>query len=218
MWSFQTSRLAKGYGDFFNHIGLRKSWRSVPFVLDDVQSFFGAAAVIVIALRAELEAARPNVVVIRMLDGSAKEYLWGIRSNPNPSLHTAVENQRFVSDLVHATMKDANGYVEGLTQHRVDASVWTHGSKIWPWVGEDKNKSQTDAAAALASATAASEGEGEGTRGRRSAGLGIASAVGGTALTVVQKASDDDNDDAVDKALAGNGDGSSVSGGALDLD
>jgi hypothetical protein len=278
-----TAKLAKGYGEFFNHISLRKEWRTVPFALPDVQSFFSAAAAIVIGLRGELDAATPGVVKLRMLDGSAKEYLWGVESNPNPAEHTPAENQTFVSELVHATMKDANGYVEELTKERVDGAVATHGGRSWPWVGDEplpasqgsllappstassggsdaidlrglrtKKKAAASAATSLADAPApaatplaglfdatpgvissalalnaaaraaggdTAAGESNGGQERHSAGLGTAPAAGSARKLVVARASDDENDEAVDAALATNAaSGATYTNGAIDLD
>lgn len=229
----------------------RKEWRSLPFALADVEQFFAAAAVIVIGLRFELDASTPGVVKIRMLDGSAKEYLWGVESNPNPKERTAAENQKFVSELVHVTVKDANGYVEELTKDRVDAAIKMHGGAAWPWVGDTpppsartgdapfslmglKRGGPKPAAAAatplagLFDATpgvvssalatgAAAAAASEGSRESRSAGLGIASAASSAPKLTVDRADDDQNDEAVDAALAG---GASVSftNGAIDLD
>ena len=132
----KAAALAKGYAQFFDHISLRKEWRTVPFALADVEHFFSSAAVIVAELRRELDVATPGAIKVRKVDGSADEYLWNVKTNPNPAEHSPAENQAFVAALVHETMKDSNGYVEGLTEATVEAAIQTHGCGNWPWVGE----------------------------------------------------------------------------------
>ena len=129
----KAAMVAKGYAQFFDHMLIRKQWRTVPFELADLESFFSSAAVIVAGLRGELDIASPGMKV-RKVDGSADEFLWSVKANPNPKEHTAAENQAFVSALVHETMKDSNGYVEGLTEATVEAAIKTHGCRNWPWV------------------------------------------------------------------------------------
>lgn len=54
--SSDVSNLVRNYSEFFDHISLRKGWRTVPFALDDVHRHFAAAAPIVVLTRAELSA------------------------------------------------------------------------------------------------------------------------------------------------------------------
>jgi hypothetical protein len=51
--------------------------RSVCFAQPDVEPFFRAAAPIVIAVRAQLDAATAGQIKVRQSDGSAKEFRSG---------------------------------------------------------------------------------------------------------------------------------------------
>ena len=146
----QTAKLAKGYAGFFNHVTLRKKWRSVPFVLADVQPYFTAAAPIVVALRGELDVIREGIG-LRMLAGSSHELLWAwgeSKQAVSTAATSAEEQQALTSALVHETLKDANGYVEGLTESTVNAAIAQHGAARWPWSGGGGEQLQQQAAAA----------------------------------------------------------------------
>ena len=54
---------------------------------------------------------------MRVQGGSSCEYLWEV------DFHPPNEPTRFVRELVHATLKDAKGYVEGLTEKQVNIFV-----------------------------------------------------------------------------------------------
>ena len=54
---------------------------------------------------------------MRVQGGSSCEYLWEV------DFHPPNEPTRFVRELVHATLKDAMGYVEGLTEKQVNSFV-----------------------------------------------------------------------------------------------
>jgi hypothetical protein len=114
-----TNALVNAYADFFNHISLRKGWKTVPFKLDDLKPLFWAAALIVVKLRADLDQAMPGFKM-RMVDGSAREYMWSITDDPaaGPESRTI-----FIREVVHATFKDNRGYVEGLTAERVQTEI-----------------------------------------------------------------------------------------------
>jgi hypothetical protein len=45
-------------------------------------------------------------ITLRMVDGSAKEWLWELKGDPNPAQTSMVDAQEFVKQLVHATFKD----------------------------------------------------------------------------------------------------------------
>jgi len=51
------------------------------------------------------------------LEGNAREYLWTM------TRHVKHDPQKFIRELVHATFKDANGYVEGLNAQKLDLLI-----------------------------------------------------------------------------------------------
>lgn len=54
---------------------------------------------------------------MRMIEGSSKEYFWQLAKHP------LTMKRKFVRGLVHATMADANGYVEGVTKQQLDSFI-----------------------------------------------------------------------------------------------
>ena len=80
-------------------------------------------------------------------------FLWGIGdTNPNPEGKPAAENQAFVRRLVHATLSDAHGYVEGLGAAAVDVAVNEFGGGRWPFDAATAEATAAGAAAEVAAA------------------------------------------------------------------
>jgi len=77
-WIYQRSaEILAAYNFFFEHIGLRKGWRVAPFAQEEVQAPFRAAAEVVVVVRAKLDTERGGVLVLRQVEGSAMNFLWG---------------------------------------------------------------------------------------------------------------------------------------------
>ena len=109
--------LIDAYSDFWNNIKFRKGWQKPLFQRDEVLHLLDRAAEIVIRKRSLLD--KDGEFKMRMVDGAAREYLWSVTEHPIVPADKAKED-KFVHDLVHATFKDANGYVEGLTEGEID--------------------------------------------------------------------------------------------------
>ena len=107
----KAEEIEAAYADFFEHISFRKGWKACPFRKRDVDVLFHKAAVAVSCIRSrELDG---DSLTLRQTDGSARDWMM--------DAHDPVLNPRaFVDGLVHATFLDGNGYVEGLTEQRVD--------------------------------------------------------------------------------------------------
>jgi len=121
----RTSEILAAYNFFFEHIGLRKGWRKAPFQREEVQAPFKAAAEVVVVVRARLDAERGGVLVLRQVEGSAMNFLWGWSpSRPPGSSHKALED--FFRGLVFATLSDGRGLVEGLDSTTVESYVCRH--------------------------------------------------------------------------------------------
>jgi hypothetical protein len=146
-------RLASAYGEgYFGHIRFRKGWAEPQFKREEVDGAFTEAAQIVQRIRLALDErnkASGGATVLRQLDGEAQVYLHkpeaatdfrqkigsaatasssGVESSgsgSSPSASTAVEiaHERFIRALVHATLRDAKGYVEGLTKRDVEIFI-----------------------------------------------------------------------------------------------
>lgn len=106
----------EAYGHFWNNIKFNKGWATPPFKREEVEDLLHQAAEYVVRIRNHLDSKDPSVKM-RVRDGSAQEYFWGIDWNP------VDDPRRFVVELVHATLKDAKGYVEGLSEPLVNEYI-----------------------------------------------------------------------------------------------
>lgn len=116
---------------FWDNTKFRHGWAHPSFTLDQVSPLLELAAEIVVRIRSQLDQTEPGPKLrltegIRLVlerftfrfltPGSAREYFWKISSA------VALKKKRtFVRGLVHATLSDANGFVEGLTAEAIDA-------------------------------------------------------------------------------------------------
>jgi len=115
----RAAEVLAAYHGFFDHIGLRKGWRTAPFSQDEVRMPFWAAAQAVTLVRAELDRARgEGVMVLRQVEGSAMGFLWGWPVGRQ--LNSPEVTEEFVRGLVFATLSDGRGLVEGLDNHIVE--------------------------------------------------------------------------------------------------
>ena len=114
-----TKNLVSAYCSFFEHISLRKGWKTVPFTQEGLKPLFLRIAKIVVAIRTDLDQVSPGFKM-RMVDGSAREYMWTVTSDPAAD---DKQSSEFIRAMVHETFKDASGYVEGLTKAYVDKRV-----------------------------------------------------------------------------------------------
>jgi len=104
---------------------LRKGWRTAPFQREEVQAPFQAAAEVVTVVRARLDEQKGDGVVLRQLEGSAMNFLWGwAPSRPPCSSREALVE--FFRGLVFATLSDGRGLVEGLDDATVEHYVSSH--------------------------------------------------------------------------------------------
>mmetsp|Transcript_24036 Transcript_24036/g.94683 ORF Transcript_24036/g.94683 Transcript_24036/m.94683 type:complete len:145 (-) Transcript_24036:1895-2329(-) len=59
----------------------------------------------------------------RLVGGSASEYLWGVCGDPEKA------PKAFIRAVVHATLSDADGYVEDLTEQGIDDYIVKFGGE-----------------------------------------------------------------------------------------
>mmetsp|Transcript_2008 Transcript_2008/g.4458 ORF Transcript_2008/g.4458 Transcript_2008/m.4458 type:complete len:188 (-) Transcript_2008:178-741(-) len=64
----RANEIFAAYNFFFEHIGLRKGWRTAPFEREEVQAPFRAAAEVVVVVRAKLDAERGGMLVLRQVE------------------------------------------------------------------------------------------------------------------------------------------------------
>lgn len=121
----KAAEVLAAYNYFFEHIGLRKGWRTAPFGKEEVQAPFQAAAEVVTVVRARLDEQKGGGVVLRQVEGSAMSFLWGWSPERSPgSCGEALEE--FFRGLVFATLSDGRGLVEGLDANTVEHYVSSH--------------------------------------------------------------------------------------------
>eukprot|EP00933_Yihiella_yeosuensis_P023905 TRINITY_DN1855_c2_g1_i1.p1 TRINITY_DN1855_c2_g1~~TRINITY_DN1855_c2_g1_i1.p1 ORF type:complete len:388 (+),score=123.20 TRINITY_DN1855_c2_g1_i1:82-1245(+) len=130
-WSLHTEWIKKSateilaaYNFFFEHIGIRKGWRTPPFQKEDVQAPFMASAEVVAVVRGRLDEVSRGMV-LRQLEGSAMDFLWGWKPGHLP-LSSQQALEEFFRGLVFATLSDARGLVEGLDAATVEYYVGSH--------------------------------------------------------------------------------------------
>lgn len=109
--------LVEAYSDFWNNIRFRKGWQQPVFTREEVLHLLEKAADIVIRKRTLLDEEEDGFKM-RMIDGSARDFLWSVNEHP-VVIGDFEQEDEFVHQLVHATFKDAKGYVEGLTEEEI---------------------------------------------------------------------------------------------------
>jgi hypothetical protein len=116
----QIDRIYNAYMEYFNHIKFRKEWDKPKYKKEDVDMMFREAAEYVYRIRQHLDRLRPEgEQALRMVDGEAQRFL---QSDTGPRLFRE-NGSSFVAHLVHATMSDARGYVEGLDADSVNLFI-----------------------------------------------------------------------------------------------
>lgn len=115
----QAKGIAAAYSSFFDHISFRKGWKEPPFTLSEVGSAFESAARVVARVRVEVLDVRDPGFKIRQVEGCARDWM----HSPECATLLHDDPKAFAEGLVHATFKDANGYVERLTHCEVDELV-----------------------------------------------------------------------------------------------
>merc|ERR1712217_142736 len=118
-WQAKANDVVESYESFFEHIAFRKGWKQPPFARDDVRPAFERAACIVARVRSEILDPRSTGITIRQVEGSARDWMHGAESVQL----LRSDSDAFVRGLVHATFKDAKGYVENLEELQVDGFI-----------------------------------------------------------------------------------------------
>eukprot|EP01059_Diplonema_ambulator_P032024 TRINITY_DN6077_c0_g1_i1.p1 TRINITY_DN6077_c0_g1~~TRINITY_DN6077_c0_g1_i1.p1 ORF type:complete len:476 (+),score=136.92 TRINITY_DN6077_c0_g1_i1:53-1480(+) len=106
--------ILNSYLEYWNHIRFRQGWAKPQFTSDEVKGLLEDAAEHAAAIYEELdkESSEPK---LRKRGGESIAFLSGVGYDP-------VEHpERFVRELVHSTLSDVTGYVEGLTTEKVDS-------------------------------------------------------------------------------------------------
>eukprot|EP01063_Lacrimia_lanifica_P032527 TRINITY_DN5567_c0_g3_i1.p1 TRINITY_DN5567_c0_g3~~TRINITY_DN5567_c0_g3_i1.p1 ORF type:complete len:542 (+),score=226.53 TRINITY_DN5567_c0_g3_i1:51-1676(+) len=111
-----TQDIHESYLEFWDHIRFRKGWATPPFMPDAVQGELGAAAKISAEIMKTVDE-RKNGPSFRKRGGESVAFLSGVQYNPEE------HRPKFVRELVHSTLSDARGYIDGLTEELVDKEI-----------------------------------------------------------------------------------------------
>lgn len=102
------------YDGVFELMVVRKGWREVPFDRFGSRGPFNVAAEVVVLVRESLDLRRGGGFLLRQLEGSSMDFLWGWdKERPLGEVETDYE---FTKGVISSTFKDAHGYVEGLLE------------------------------------------------------------------------------------------------------
>lgn len=112
----QVDHVFDAYMGFFEHIRFRNGWATPPFSRDTVSPLFREAAAVTVRIRNFLDT-QDSSTKLRKADGEAQTFL---HSKEAQEMVEQSSDRKFVIQLVHATFRDAVGYVEGLTKDKVD--------------------------------------------------------------------------------------------------
>jgi len=113
-------RVYTAYLEYFNHIKFRKEWDKPRYVKDEIEPMLREAAEYVFRVRQHLDRGKvEGETTLRQLDGEAQKFL---HSDTGPRLAKA-DQSAFVAHLVHATLSDARGYVEGLSERALNRMI-----------------------------------------------------------------------------------------------
>eukprot|EP01121_Diplochlamys_sp_Union-15-3_P007331 TRINITY_DN1853_c0_g1_i3.p1 TRINITY_DN1853_c0_g1~~TRINITY_DN1853_c0_g1_i3.p1 ORF type:complete len:276 (+),score=45.19 TRINITY_DN1853_c0_g1_i3:287-1114(+) len=112
----QIYRVLESYNDWWNQPKFRSDsgWEKPPFQYRDIYPLLFEAADILTFIREHLDA-EDSTMKIRMLDGNAQALF-----NKTKEIK---DEDAFVRDLVHHSMSDAVGYVEGMNKEIVDKYI-----------------------------------------------------------------------------------------------
>jgi hypothetical protein len=116
------------YNGFFEQMVVRKGWRTPPFQREEVQVPFQAASEVVAMVRARLDEENAEAgggIVLRQVDGTAKDFFWNWDAGRPPSSTQEILGE-FFRGLVFATLSDAHGLVEGLHSETVEHYISSH--------------------------------------------------------------------------------------------
>lgn len=116
----KAEHVSEAFLSFFEHIRFRNGWAQPPFKKEDVAPLFREAADVVVRIRNFLDFNNPSTK-LRKVDGDAQSFLHSSDALTLFEANTKLSHRKFVVALVHASFRDAVGYVEGLTKDTVDA-------------------------------------------------------------------------------------------------
>ena len=120
------------YCEYFNHIRFRNGWAKPAFSKAFVTPSFRDAAECVFLIRKFLDEMNAKSrkgegpSVLRMLDGNAQTFL----HSPEATKKLSLGRWPFAAAVVHETMKDSKGYVEGLDEPTVEILAEKYRTQI----------------------------------------------------------------------------------------
>jgi len=121
---YDVKRILDAYNVYFDHIRFRRGWAEPKYHQYAIQSTFYEAAEIVLRVRNALDKRLRDTdpkagPTLRQLCGTSQTFL---HSDEGVAMFCSCR-KKFVEQLVHETLKDAMGYVEGVTHSEVDTFI-----------------------------------------------------------------------------------------------
>lgn len=104
----------RAYCNYYDHMKFRKGWETPFFDREKCRENWMGAAEYVVRIRRVLDEQQPGQK-LRMKDGAAQEFF----HSPAAKKLGDGTSFEFLVALVHATLRDAVGYVEGLNRQKV---------------------------------------------------------------------------------------------------
>jgi hypothetical protein len=117
-WQAKANAVVAAYNSFFDDLRFRKGWKQLPFSREEIATPFGIAARIVARARNEIDA-RDKGITLWQTGGSACDWM----HSPESQMLLRDDTNKFIAGLVHATFRDASGYVKGLDKKQVDIFI-----------------------------------------------------------------------------------------------
>eukprot|EP00659_Diplonema_papillatum_P018249 gene18249-28123_t len=107
------AEIVESYKEYWQHIRFKKGWATPPFSLESVEPLLKEAAKHTAHIMAALNKSQDGHS-LRKRGGESNMFLANVGYSPQQY------PRRFVRELVHASVSDARGYVDSLTEEEVD--------------------------------------------------------------------------------------------------
>ena len=114
------------FANVFNHVAVKRGWRTLPFTLDEMALVFAMAAVAVGKCRQKQKRNSNNSFTLTKIGGCSWDYLFSITAKDMVSLKNETGNEQtklMVEELTKHTLRDATGFVGGVNEEEIVQEV-----------------------------------------------------------------------------------------------
>ena len=132
--------IKEGFNAIFNHVAVKRGWRALPFRRKEIEPVFDMAAIVVGRIRNTILSRNNGTFTLIKISGCSWDYLFSIQSSEIqflvngeglaradidelPPSHKKHAMQQIVLELAKSTLRDANGYVNGVEEINIVAEV-----------------------------------------------------------------------------------------------